>query len=126
MHPIVRLACLGGMAGLLAACQATNYGPPPQLTRLEPRDPVQGEWVDPNGIVSTFQGGRFETRTTDTNSVLATGQYQLVSDRMVAIDLMSRLRGTTSNVNCAIISPSQLNCTSDDGSQFSLARRAAG
>jgi len=127
MHRFVRISSIAGLAALLAACQAVNYAPGPVLRELpEPRDRLEGTWVDPNGIVSTFNNGRFETRTTDTNSLLADGNYQYRSDRLVEIQLTSRVRGTTSTVNCAIVSPSQLNCTSDAGAQFSLARQAAG
>ncbi|WP_099865440.1 outer membrane lipoprotein Omp10 [Pararhizobium haloflavum] len=128
MNRYLRLSCLAGMAVLLAACQSA--GPNRQLVLREvpqQRGPaIEGDWVDPNGIVSSFNSGRFETRTTDTNSLLADGSYTLVSDRLVEIDMTSRVRGTQSQVNCALVSPSQLNCTSDSGSQFSLARRAAG
>jgi hypothetical protein len=111
MNRLVRISSIAGLAALLAACQAVNY---------------RGTWVDPNGIVSSFNNGRFETRTTDTNSLLADGNYQYRSDRLVEIQLTSRVRGTTSTVNCAIVSPTQLNCTSDAGAQFSLARQAVG
>jgi hypothetical protein len=117
------------MAALLSACQAVNYGPPVRqqvVTPVRVADPVAGAWVDPNGIVSYFDNGRFETRTTDTNSLLAEGSYAMASPRMVQIDMTSRVRDTTSNVNCALVTPEQLNCTTEGGSQFSLARRAAG
>lgn len=129
MNRIVRNCSVAGMAILLTACQAVNYGPPPGLRPVpqQPQGtPIEGEWVDPNGIISRFNNGRFETRTTDSNDLLADGSYRFVSPRLVEIDLTSRLRGTRSTVNCAVISPSQLNCTADSGAQFSLSRRAAG
>ena len=127
MNRLVRISSIAGLAALLAACQAVNYSPAPVLREApQPRDQLQGTWVDPNGIVSSFNNGRFETRTTDTNSLLADGNYQYRSDRLVEIQLTSRVRGTTSTVNCAIVSPTQLNCTSDAGAQFSLARQAVG
>ncbi|SSC71896.1 unnamed protein product [Ciceribacter sp. T2.26MG-112.2] len=73
--------------------------------------------------MSTFQAGTFSTRTTDSNQLLASGTYTMVSDRLVEINLTSLVRNTQSKVNCAMVTPSQLNCTSDAGSQFSLARR---
>ncbi len=105
------------MATGLAACQ---LGGPS-------RDPnsVDGQWVDPNGIVSTFNNGNFETRTTDTNTLLATGRYTYSGPRIVQIDIRSLVRKTNSRVNCSLVSPTQLNCTSDTGSQFELNRRRA-
>jgi hypothetical protein len=84
---------------------------------------VEGNWVDPNGIVSTFQGGAFTTRTTDSNQLLASGTYTNTSPGLVEINMTSLVRKTQSKVNCALVSPAQLNCTSDSGAQFSLSRR---
>ena len=66
-----KLIALAALPLFLAACQSVSYGPsgggynpPPQQAGVE------GQWTDPNGIVSSFYGGRFETRTTDgTNSI---------------------------------------------------------
>jgi hypothetical protein len=84
---------------------------------------VEGTWTDPNGIVSTFQGGGFSTRTTDTNQLLASGTYTSSSPGLVEINMTSLVRKTTSKVNCALVNATQLNCTSDSGAQFSLSRR---
>ena len=35
--------------------------------------------------------------------------------------MTSLVRNTQSKVNCALVTPSQLNCTADSGAQFSLA-----
>ncbi|MCA1969694.1 MAG: hypothetical protein LDL42_11210 [Rhizobium sp.] len=113
---VILLAC----TATLAACSSSGPRPLPPI-RQAPT--VDGTWVDPNGIVSTFQAGTFSTRTTDSNQLLASGTYTMVSDRLVEINLTSLVRNTQSKVNCAMVTPSQLNCTSDAGSQFSLARR---
>jgi hypothetical protein len=84
---------------------------------------VEGNWADPNGIISTFQGGTFTTRTTDSNQLLASGTYTSTSPGLVEINMTSLVRKTQSKVNCALVNTSQLNCTSDSGAQFSLARR---
>jgi len=107
------------MATGLAACQSIGGGP-----RYN-QNSIEGQWYDPNGIVSTFSNGQFETRTTDTNTLLATGKYTYTGPRVVQIDLRSLVRNTSSKVNCALASPSTLNCTSSSGSQFTLNRRTA-
>lgn len=112
------IAC--ALAVVLASC--TSPGPRP-LPPVQPSTTVEGSWVDPNGIVSTFQAGAFSTRTTDTNQLLASGTYVSLSDKLVEINMTSLVRNTQSKVNCALVTPSQLNCTSDAGAQFSLARR---
>lgn len=106
----------------LAACQSGGFGPGPAMQQ-QPRG-IEGQWVDPNGIISSFSAGRFETRTTDTGTLLAEGNYQQVSSRMVEIELTSLLRKTTSRVNCALVTQNQLNCTSSTGSQFTLVRQS--
>ncbi|MCC0036921.1 MAG: hypothetical protein H6887_16860 [Hoeflea sp.] len=115
-----RIIAVGALAGLLAACQSATYSPRP--VEVQPQG-IDGQWTDPNGIISSFYNGRFETRTTDTNSLLAEGSYRYVSDQIVEIELTSLLRQTTSRVNCALATPSQLNCTSSTGAQFTLVRR---
>jgi hypothetical protein len=105
----------------LSSCYSS--GPPRQLPAVQQGPSVEGEWVDPNGIASSFQGGTFTTRTTDSNQILASGTYTLQGDRLVEINMTSLVRNTRQKVNCALVTPTQLNCTSDSGAQFSLARR---
>ena len=112
--------CASAMA--LTACYSA--GPRP-LPVVQPQAPtVDGAWADPNGIISTFRAGNFSTRTTDTNQLLASGTYTAVSDRLIEINMTSLVRNTQSKVNCAMVTYSQLNCTSDSGAQFTLARRS--
>ncbi len=100
---------------------------PSQQTSMAPspaRGPaVDGRWIDRNGIVSTFQNGAFSTRSTDTNTLLASGTYVTISPTLYEINMTSLVRNTQSRVNCALVSPAQLNCTTDSNSQFSLTRQ---
>lgn len=121
MNCVLRLLALAGLAVGLAACQSAYFGPQPGQPSPT-RSSIEGNWVDPNGIISSFRGGVFQTRTTDSNALLATGNYRYVTADMVEIDLTSLLRQTNSRVNCAIVSARQLNCTASDGAQFSLTR----
>lgn|SRR5690606_18251492 len=104
----------------LTACVSAPPRLPPQ--QAQPQG-VEGNWADPNGIVSTFQGGTFSTRSTDSNTLLASGTYVSLSPTLVEISMTSLVRNTQSRVNCALVTPSQLNCTQDSGAQFSLTRR---
>ncbi|HTO34029.1 MAG TPA: outer membrane lipoprotein Omp10 [Pararhizobium sp.] len=123
MKPIAILTVLSAAAAL-ASCQSS----PRDVRQLPPQQMapagVEGSWVDPNGIVSTFSGGTFTTRTTDTNQVLASGNYINLSPKLVEINMTSLVRNTQSKVNCALVSTSQLNCTTDSASQFSLIRKS--
>jgi len=115
------IAALAGAAAALAACVSSDPRPMPVSTRAAPAG-VEGAWRDPNGIVSTFQAGTFTTRTTDSNQLLASGTYVNTGPSLVEINMTSLVRKTQSKVNCALVNPSQLNCTSDAGSQFTLTR----
>jgi len=108
-------------AASLTACVSSP--PPRQLPPAQPQG-VEGTWVDPNGIVSTFQAGTFNTRSSDSNTLLASGTYVSLSPTLVEISMTSLVRKTQSRVNCSLVSPSQLNCTQDSGAQFSLMRRS--
>jgi hypothetical protein len=122
MKPITVLSLLTA-AVALSACQSDRAPrdlPPIQQPQ---QTGVEGAWVDPNGIVSTFQTGTFSTRTTDTNQLLASGTYVNTSPTLVEINMTSLVRNTQSKVNCALVSQRQLNCTTAEGAQFSLARR---
>lgn len=86
---------------------------------------VEGEWMSADGIaISRFSGGIFETIATDTGNKLADGNYRHADARTVEITVRSLIRQTTSNVNCALVTQTQLNCTSSTGQQFILTRRA--
>ena len=111
-------------AAVMAASCMPQAQRPTAIAARAPSNTVEGSWADPNGIVSTFQAGTFTTRTTDSNQLLASGTYVNVSPTLVEINMTSLVRNTQSKVNCALVNPSQLNCTSDAGSQFSLRRRS--
>jgi hypothetical protein len=111
-------------AATLASCTTDSDRPAP--TAQTAPVTIEGNWTDPNGLVSTFQAGNFNTRTTDTNQLLASGTYvKLPGNNLYAISMVSHVQNKQSKVNCAMISPQQLNCTADSGAQFSLTRKAA-
>ncbi len=118
-----KILALASLPLFVAACQSANYSSP-GYSAPPMQQGVEGQWTDPNGITSSFYGGRFETRTTDgTNSLLARGTYTQVNPSLVEIDMTSLVRNTSSRVNCALATPNQLNCTSSSGAQFSLVRK---
>lgn len=117
---VVTLAAAG-----LALTSCYSSGPPRQLPTVQQAPTVEGSWTDPNGFVSTFAAGRVQTVTTDgSNKVMATGTYTMMPNNVVQISLFSNVKQTTTRADCALVTAMQLNCTSDSGAQFSLARRA--
>ncbi|UVD56085.1 hypothetical protein NE852_18675 [Rhizobium sp. Pop5] len=114
---------LVGATAALAACVSSGPRPLPVATAPAPTG-VEGAWTDANGLTSTFTSGQFVTRTSDgTNTQMASGTYTTSPDGIIQINLYSNVKRTTSLVNCALIGPSQLNCTTATGSQFTLSRR---
>ncbi|MBX4957832.1 hypothetical protein [Rhizobium lentis] len=110
-------------AAALAACVSSEPRPMP-IAAAPVTNSVEGEWTDANGLTSTFTGGQFVTRTSDgTNTQMASGTYTVGPDKIIQINLYSNVKKTSSLVNCALIGPSQLNCTTATGSQFTLSRR---
>ena len=117
-------AALIAAVAALAGCQMAETSRPARVAVQTAG--VDGDWISTDGVaVSRFTGGRFETVATDTGNKLAEGTYRFADARTVEISLRSLIRQTTSNVNCAVATPAQLNCTSSDGNRFVLVRRAA-
>lgn len=110
--------------GLIATVCAMGLGLSACISSGPSRsDSVEGQWYDPNGVLISFTGGKYEVRTTDTNTMLATGQYNYTGPRMVQISVRSLVSNRNSSVNCSLASPTVLNCTSDSGSRTQLTRR---
>jgi hypothetical protein len=106
----------------LAACQSDSDRPLPSVAPAPVS--IEGTWTDPNGLISTFSAGAFNTRTTDTNQLMASGTYVNSSGNLYEISLTSLVQNKQSKVNCAMVSPNQLNCTADSGLQFTLSRQS--
>lgn len=113
-------------SAMLAGCVSTEDGDGSGPRRYASRSPFEGEWISADGVaISRFSGGRFETVATDTGNKLSDGSYYQSQPRLVTITVRSLIRQTTSNVNCSLVNPAQLNCTSSTGQQFVLIRRGA-
>lgn len=123
MKRIAPTLCLTAMAFALSACNLSqNYGQRPSVQNIPTG--IDGQWVDKNGIVSSFRNGIFETRSSDTKEKLSEGNYRFRNPQLVEIEMRSIVRGTVSRVNCAVSNSSmELLCTSSNGSQFSLNRQ---
>ena len=125
-----RAVAAAAIALALAGCQGIG-GPSQPRGGFAPNTPppsssFNGDWISTDGVaISRFTNGHFETLATDTGNKLAEGNYTQTDASSVAISVTSLIRQNTTLVNCAMISQTQLNCTSSAGAQFSLIRRAA-
>jgi hypothetical protein len=86
---------------------------------------LEGQWTDQGGIaISTFNAGQFVTVDARTGGRLSEGTYRFRDNQNVDISMTALARGTQVSVSCAMVSPSQLNCTNSAGTSFTLTRRA--
>jgi pyridoxal biosynthesis lyase PdxS len=123
MNKSLKIAALC-VTGALAACQTVDYGGP--VAVAPPAGAAEGQWVGTDGIaVSSFNNGVFASNATDTGTKLAEGSYRYTDPRTVAITFTSLMRKTTVQANCAVVTDTQMNCTSSSGAQFSLIRKAS-
>lgn len=120
-HP--RFAKAGALALLAVAVAGCQMAAPMRAPIAPQRAGFEGTWLSTDNVaVSTLSGGQFVTKARDTGATLATGSYRNIDQRTVTINVTSMIRNTTSNVNCALVNASQMNCTSSTGSQFTLVR----
>jgi hypothetical protein len=122
-------AVLTAAPGLIG-CMIIDTRPPIAVTPLAPQaaaaapQGIEGEWVSTDGVaVTQFSEGAFQTVALDTGKKLADGSYRMVGAQAAEIRMRSLIRQTRSNINCALVSVEQLNCTASGGRQFVLMRR---
>ena len=119
---IALVAATLGLAGCIIQESDPRFGPGPGGGG--PR--VEGNWAPSDGrAIATFQNGAFVNRAVDTGQPFtAGGRYSYTGPNQVAISYTSVVRQTQVNVNCFFASAGQLDCSTADGAQFSLFRRA--
>jgi hypothetical protein len=131
MMNAVKFRAVAAVATMVALAGCQSMGEPPRRDRPVGPSAAQtgfeGDWVSTDGVaLSRFTSGRFETLARDTGNKLAEGSYSQIDASTVSISVTSLIRQTTTQVNCAMVSQTQLNCTSSTGQQFSLIRRGMG
>ena len=117
---MIRTTTKGGLALaviLLAACQ-TNQPAPRVMSAMD------GNWASTDGVfVATFQGGRFTSRFTQTNEVLAQGTYSVTGGN-VSMQWVSVQAQQQRAANCAFTGTDSVACTQTGGGSFQLNRSA--
>ncbi len=121
LRAVLVAGSISAMSVVLAGCMSSGGGGAGGSVAAP--QGVEGEWLSSDGVaVSRLSGGVFATNALDTGNRLADGTYR-VSGNMAEITVISLIRNTTTNVNCLLVSPNQMNCTSSTGQQFVLNRR---
>ena len=107
------------VALLLAACQTYSQSPAVQAST-----PMDGNWASSDGVfVATFQGGRFTSRFTQTNEILAQGAYT-VNGANVTMQWVSVQAQQQRSANCSFTGTNSVACTQTGGGSFELNRSA--
>ena len=122
-----KIAALGASFVALAALGGCVMDAPgPGYNYSARSGAVEGNWSDTGGVAtSSFTNGVFTTFANDTGNRLAEGSYRYVDARTIEINFTSLVRQQQVRANCIVVNPSQMNCTNDAGSQFTLVRRGA-
>ena len=121
-----RLTVYPALAAMIAlsGCQTIDFGGP--VAVAPPVGAAEGQWVGTDGVAaSSLNNGILVTSSIATGEKLAEGSYRYTDQRSISLTFKSLVRGTTVNANCAVVTESQMNCTSSSGNQFSLLRRAS-
>ena len=119
---VLSAGAIAGLSAVLAGCMSGGGGGSP--TRPA-QTGIEGSWIDAQGTgLSTLSGGVFTTVATDPGQKLAEGSYTANGATSVQINGTSLIRQSPISFNCLLISTSQMNCTSQQGQQFVLTRRA--
>ena len=120
---ITALATTSACLALLSGCVIDVPAPGGRVSAVS--GAAEGTWSDTGGVAtSRFSNGTFITFANDTGNRLAEGSYRYVDTRNIQINFTSLVRNQQIRTNCLIIGSSQMNCTSDGGSQFTLYRRS--
>lgn len=119
------VACSVAALGLLAGCVIDAPAPGARFTPRTTTGAAEGNWGDTGGVAtSTFRNGTFTSYANDTGNPLAQGSYRYVDSRTIEVNFTSLVRQQQVRTNCLLVNNTQMNCTSNTGSQFTLVRRA--
>ena len=108
---------------ILAGCQ---YSGPRLMARTSANtpSPIDGTWASGDGVsVTSFNNGRFTTRFTQTNEVLAEGTY-LMRGGQATMQWVSIAAQEQRSAVCSFSAANTLRCAPAQGDAFTLTRSA--
>ncbi|MEM1376656.1 MAG: hypothetical protein AAGG69_04630 [Pseudomonadota bacterium] len=110
---------------LLAGCVVS--GPPPSIPPsgvVPPATPgIEGSWRSTENLyTASFFNSATQWNEIGTGALLISGSYSRVTASDYALQLTSAVSGQTRAANCRLANTNTLNCTRDDGQQFSMVR----
>lgn len=118
---ILIVAALAAISG----CQSGGGGGPGPTITAPAKPAIEGEWVGTDGVaVSTFQAGKFTSVLAQSGEPLTEGSYTVDPSGLVKIQFYSVKAQKDVAANCLIAEGARLNCTLDNGTQFTLIRKS--
>ncbi|MEO1702709.1 MAG: hypothetical protein AAFR71_11715 [Pseudomonadota bacterium] len=105
---------------------AVNTGLPgsPRYSAPTPTG-IEGSWRSTEGLyVARFVNNSTQWTEIDTGALLISGSYVQTTTTDYTLELTSAVSGQTRSANCRLSNLDTLNCTRDDGNQFSMVRTA--
>jgi hypothetical protein len=103
----------------VAACQSTS-----PVKTVSSGAVMDGKWASADGVfVASFAGGRFTSRFTKTNEVLAQGSYS-VQGAQVDMRWLSVATKQQRAASCSITGAASVHCNQVGGTGFDLRRIA--
>ncbi|MEL6201486.1 MAG: hypothetical protein AAFR39_03920 [Pseudomonadota bacterium] len=119
----VSVLCL---AAAVSGCAVVNSGVPssPRYAAPTPTG-IEGSWRSTENLYTArFVNNSTQWNEIDTGALLISGSYVQTTTTDYSLQLTSAVSGQTRSANCRLASLNTLNCTRDDGNQFSMIRTA--
>lgn len=118
--PSVRSA-LVAIVLFTGGCETYQAAGPPPIAAT----PMDGTWASTDGVfVATFGQGKFTSRFTATNEILAQGTYT-VAGSTITMDWISVATQQRRAAACSFMASDTVSCNQAGGGKFELRRSAA-
>lgn len=89
-----------------------------------PGESINGSWASGDGVfIATFQGGKFTSRFTQTNEILAQGTYRPTGGNSIQLSWFSIATRENRSATCNRVGRAQLQCQQAGAGTFSLTKQ---
>jgi hypothetical protein len=120
-----RMAACAASIALTAIVSGCQSAPDRPASVDVPQSPVDGEWIGSDGVaISSLYGGHFRSRSVQTGETLTEGTYRFRDQNTIDLSFYSVKTQQQTAAACLLATPSQMNCTLGNGTQFILTRHS--
>lgn len=122
VRPLAPLAAALAISGCVISGPRPS-GPPPTVSPSTPV--IEGSWRSTENLyTASFFNNSTQWTEIGTGALLISGTYTQLTRSDYTLQLTSAVSGQTRTANCRLANLNTLNCTRDDGNQFSMVRAA--